>query len=545
MTRSHWTAQQHQDITPDSESVRDDDQQDRAAAARASAGLLSREFGVQMKPAETPTDQQRAQRLSAVQARSEFGMSGDQESTLTTAASGVAGSGQPLPHLDRIQASFGGHDVSNVQAHVGGPASDACDTMNATAYATGDQTAFKAAPDLHTAAHEAAHVVQQRSGVHLKGGVGQAGDAYEHQADAVADKVVRGESAEALLGDVAERAESGDYLQRKPGAERSPDSPGLYENTAARNVLDSGPCDGTAANNEDCSLTEGQRATLRGQINTRIIYAVINFTSAVTEAQINDATFKDESFWFTALDIFFSVAGAKGLASAGRAMIEGVLNQLGSRSSDKLYWLALKALDNDVGGAIGTQASTSAKTWVTGQLSDKPDKGSFMTALKSRSTVWADDLSLSVLGRTDPEMLALYAQMDPRLHSVEKYKAVVADLVSSYSSQVLRIDKEGVEAAYIVGGDGTKRLAQVEKDIMTFSFVRWIEPQYEASAISVQVQDSGNVATIDLRNPQWRLSDPSTQAEFMTWAKSTGLEDIGINPKMGATKGTTPWYRPG
>src|SRR6185295_5830943 len=40
-------------------------------------------------------------------------------------------------------------------------------------------------------------------GVQLKGGVGQAGDAYERHADAVADKVVAGESAEPLLSTMA------------------------------------------------------------------------------------------------------------------------------------------------------------------------------------------------------------------------------------------------------------------------------------------------------------------------------------------------------
>jgi hypothetical protein len=53
--------------------------------------------------------------------------------------------------------------------------------------------------DLFTEAHEAAHVVQQRGGVQLKGGVGQAGDAYEQHADQVASLVVQGKSAESLL----------------------------------------------------------------------------------------------------------------------------------------------------------------------------------------------------------------------------------------------------------------------------------------------------------------------------------------------------------
>lgn len=112
--------------------------------------------------------------------------------------------GSPLPHGDRIQASFGRHDVSGIGATVGGPATVACEELGAEAYASGNKVAFRGAPTLHTAAHEAAHVIQQRSGaVQLKGGVGQAGDRYEAHADAVADKVVAGESAEALLDGMA------------------------------------------------------------------------------------------------------------------------------------------------------------------------------------------------------------------------------------------------------------------------------------------------------------------------------------------------------
>jgi len=48
--------------------------------------------------------------------------------------------------------------------------------------------------------HEAAHVVQQQRGVQLKGNVGEVGDAYERNADAVADRVVQGKPAADLLG---------------------------------------------------------------------------------------------------------------------------------------------------------------------------------------------------------------------------------------------------------------------------------------------------------------------------------------------------------
>ena len=134
------------------------------------------------------------------------------------AAQGVSGGGGALPHQDRIQAAFGRHDVGQVQAYQGGAARDACATIGAEAYATGSSVAFAGgSPSLHTAAHEAAHVVQQRAGVQLAGGVGRAGDSYEQHADAVADGVVAGRSVEALLdaspGGAASKGASGGRAQ--------------------------------------------------------------------------------------------------------------------------------------------------------------------------------------------------------------------------------------------------------------------------------------------------------------------------------------------
>ena len=125
------------------------------------------------------------------------------------AAHGLSGSGGSLPHLAAIQKAFGHHDVSGVQAHVGGRAEEASAAIGARAYASGDQVAFAAAPDLQLAAHEAAHVVQQRGGVRLSGGIGSAGDVYEQHADSVADLVVQGKSAEGLLDQMAHRGAAG------------------------------------------------------------------------------------------------------------------------------------------------------------------------------------------------------------------------------------------------------------------------------------------------------------------------------------------------
>lgn len=137
------------------------------------------------------------------------------------AARGLSGSSHALPHLDTIQQSFGHHDVTGIQAHSDDAASSASAAMGARAYATGNSVAFGGAPDLHTAAHEAAHVVQQRAGVSLSGGVGQVGDAYEQHADRVADAVVAGKSASTLLDSMAGGGAS-EGVQRSAAKKKAP-----------------------------------------------------------------------------------------------------------------------------------------------------------------------------------------------------------------------------------------------------------------------------------------------------------------------------------
>jgi hypothetical protein len=104
-----------------------------------------------------------------------------------------------LPYRDAIQRAFGRHDVSGIESHVGGGAEAASRALGAEAYTLGNHVAFSRAPRLHTAAHEAAHVIQQRGGVALEGGVGSPGDRHEQHANAVARLVVQGGTAEGLL----------------------------------------------------------------------------------------------------------------------------------------------------------------------------------------------------------------------------------------------------------------------------------------------------------------------------------------------------------
>ena len=143
----------------------------------------------------------------------------------STAQAGVAGASSRLPYLDVIQRSFGKHDVSGIQAQVGGAATAASHALGAKAYATGSKVAFAAAPDLHTAAHEAAHTIQQQRGAVGFQGLGAADDEHERHADAVADAVVAGRSAEALLdrinGTVDARSEGAIQRKATPSSEQT------------------------------------------------------------------------------------------------------------------------------------------------------------------------------------------------------------------------------------------------------------------------------------------------------------------------------------
>lgn len=164
---------------------------------------------------------------AAVQRRSIGGPPPGAALAKKVAGDGLAGASSSLPHLETIQRAFGRHDVSGVRAQVGGPAQQASDAIGASAYAQGDRVGFGAAPDLHTAAHEAAHIVQQRSGRTPAGGLDTPGDSLEQHADAVADTVVSGGSAEALLDAMTAgggAAATSQAVQRKEAEKPAPRS---------------------------------------------------------------------------------------------------------------------------------------------------------------------------------------------------------------------------------------------------------------------------------------------------------------------------------
>lgn len=95
-----------------------------------------------------------------------------------------------FPFLGRVQEAFGHHSLAGLSAMMGAEESTAA--HGAPAILTDEGAAFAGSPTLHQAAHEAAHFVQRAQGV----GPGPASEAH---ANAVADAVVAGQSAVALL----------------------------------------------------------------------------------------------------------------------------------------------------------------------------------------------------------------------------------------------------------------------------------------------------------------------------------------------------------
>lgn len=120
-----------------------------------------------------------------------------------------------LPYLGTIQRAFGRHDVTRIEAVFASSAAE----MGAKAFAYGERVEFSGTPDLHTVAHEAAHVVQQRYGGSSMAGAGKRDDRHERHADEIADAVVAGQSAEALLDQRANANSAAvQVVQQKPQA---------------------------------------------------------------------------------------------------------------------------------------------------------------------------------------------------------------------------------------------------------------------------------------------------------------------------------------
>lgn len=264
-----------------------------------------------------------------------------EEDPRSIAAAGLqAGSASTLPHLDRIQRSFGRHDVSGLQAHVGGSAARASAELGAEAYAMGEGVAFGTQPDLHTAAHEAAHVVQQRGGVDVPGGMGEAGDTHEQHADAVADRVVAGASAEDLLDEYAAKrsdtAAQRRAVARKERAE-TPESEGTQQEASEDGV-----------SNEATAETQEVDATAPAAEQATAARASAGGAAAGDDKQPKLPKQPTEQ----APESLVESAG--GPAAGPAAAAEGPAGDQGERAPEEMtreVWDAIPALQGEIAGA--------------------------------------------------------------------------------------------------------------------------------------------------------------------------------------------------
>lgn len=128
-------------------------------------------------------------------------------------AEGGLGGGGALPHRASLESAFG-VDLGDVKAHTGPAAAQASRAIGAEAYTMGSDIAFASpAPGKELVAHEVAHVIQQRAGAGPDGGVGQAGDRFEREADAAAADVAGGGRTD--LADRYQPGQAAGALQRK------------------------------------------------------------------------------------------------------------------------------------------------------------------------------------------------------------------------------------------------------------------------------------------------------------------------------------------
>src|SRR5688572_23539252 len=129
------------------------------------------------------------------------GSRGPGKRALTDAMVGPSGGALPAGLRDRFEGSLG-VDLGGVRVHTDAEASDAAAAAGARAFTVGDDIvmgagAYQPETDAgqHLLAHEVVHTVQQRGAAPTPQFVLEvraSGDPYEHEADALAQHMVRG-----------------------------------------------------------------------------------------------------------------------------------------------------------------------------------------------------------------------------------------------------------------------------------------------------------------------------------------------------------------
>ncbi len=397
--------------------------------------------------------QQAGGNQAVVQAKKQAAAEADIQST---AAAGVAGSGSTMPHADAIQKSFGKHDVSHVEAHVGGKAADASRDIGASAYATGNKVAFANQPNLHTAAHEAAHVVQQQAGVSLKGGVGQVGDQYEQHADAVADLVVQGKSAEGELDKTTGGSNDSADVQHKAIQK---------QDIGSKNAKDKAlPGAGKNANE-----STGNDKELRNQLYLDIINSkgscgdlFLGGMADIKEELLAAAKATEEIGGFV-LDLALPLVGS----AVGKSVF-GIADLLtkGGKCSDAVMQLSLAAIENaDL--IVSTATTTAKKVASSGLKPNIANEEAYLLSLRDGFVQGMDHLASSANLDTlsVPELIVVLGNLKA---IVKEGSAVYGNAIKAnlkrYEAQVTQIG--------MGRGVGTGAYPVVEKNFAAYVTVK-------------------------------------------------------------------------
>jgi hypothetical protein len=396
--------------------------------------------------------------------------------------------------------------------------------MGAEAFATGHHVAFAGAPSLFTAAHEAAHVVQQRAGVQLDGGVGRAGDVYERQADAVAEAVVQGRSAQALLGG-GDAAPDAAVQRREMQVQR--DSKGPKGDPGARGPKgDVGPTGGQGPKGDTGPQgpkgdvgPQGPKGDpgdpfadqwnkLRLDTRERVLAAETQFVYALTQNQIA-AKAKDKADAELMALIFDIGMGLliPGLGTKLAKLAKGAWPQEGRFSQGFAQTVGTYLSNQDNTRAIlsgATKLVTQEVKWKAPKLFETSELDAFAHALADLTHVSFQNLRESIPNMSPPQVAALYFAFDAQETTASAYIAAISSLFDHYQREVAPIgnvpaalgDESGImrdnRAFWVTDTSaGIKQLGILENIYIPglfggskyTAFLRWVTPELYPLAI--------------------------------------------------------------
>ncbi len=183
--------------------------QDRAPSARAADATARPHAPAPARAPAAPAPQEQAEQAD-IAALSRAGAP-------AAVRNALRGPGQALDPatLPYMEPRFG-QDLSAVRLHTGGAARAGAAAVSARAFTSGEDIVLGAgehaphtAQGRHLIAHELTHVLQQRGGARPAGAMSAPGDAFEREADAVADKVASGRDVGPLPDSLRPKAGAG------------------------------------------------------------------------------------------------------------------------------------------------------------------------------------------------------------------------------------------------------------------------------------------------------------------------------------------------